>query len=1535
MEKILSLDLGSNSNGWLLRDTSFGEGQLRKFGVITFETGVGKDDKGKFTVSFAAQRTQKRSIRRLYQARKYKLWTVLEVLRKQGYCPIAEESLLRWKHYDKEEAKKGNGGRVYPVGDVLFANWVKLNFNNDDAPDYKSPYQLRLELVTTKLDLSLEENRHKLGRALYHIAQHRGFKSSKKVQTKDEGFNPEEDFIGAERKRSKAIADLMEAHNVPTVGAAFAHEEKAGRRIRQTLHKDVLRKQLQDEVKKIFQFQALPVDDEFYGTVAKAMFWQRPLRSQKGSVGKCTLEPNKYRCPVSHPDFEAFRAWSFLNNIKYRVKEEKGAQWHQLPLNMREEIYVEKFFRTSRANFDFYEITQWIKQKNGHDKWELNYNYKTNVAACPVSAGLKSVFGEEWETININHPPNEKRKTKKEIYTIEDIWHVLFSSDDDDFIREFAINALQLDEVKTKKFISLWFSMPVDYGNLSLKAIRNILPFLKPPYGLIYTEAVLLAKLPEIFGAELWERHHAQLIENISTIIEQNRSDKKRLGIVNQLIAQYKALAYNERFADRNFDYEVAPDDRVEIRDACEQAYGPDTWKAMAEDEKQNIFSSIEADYQNFFFDKERAFKKMPHLLDTMKEFLKSQFPFLRCTDNRIEGENGKSKCAACRKLSKLYHPSQIEIYPPAKEQYYEDVKKHLTLLGSPKNGALKNPMAMRALHELRKFINYLIKTEQVSGDDTRIVIELARELNDNNKRWAIEAYQKRRQAENEEFAAAIRSLLSDPDAQGALANPDNVEDIDKFRLWYEMIEGEDAIEVSEDKGKLEPLSKEVKLKSKKGKEEEYEVFSENVFDKVNKALYFKLKKAKDDVVTKYRLWREQDCRCIYTGKIIRITDLFKPLVVDFEHTIPRSMSFDSRLENLTICDFHYNRHVKKNRIPTSLENYEHDTPGYTAIKPRLEKWEKKVQDLELHVEFWKAKAGRATDKKMKDDAIRQKHLWQFELGYWRDKLARFTMQEVKSGFKSSQLVDTQIISKYALHYLKTVFNKVEVQKGSVTADFRKIFGIQSLDERKDRSKHSHHAKDALVLSLIPTAALRERMLELWYKIDEEEKLLPYTEANKRSQRKQNAALMREQLDKLVRDCRLPDVNAYMEKIDERILINNVTGDQTLTPANRRVRKRGKIVGLKDEQKRPLYQTDENGQPIQRTDKQGNPVFKNDEKGQPMRNDEDSLIPIYLLKEKWAKGSAVRGRLHQDTFYGKIKPAKWNKEGRPQKDAEGNWLYNEKNEGFVFVVRQEVNKELKVENIVDPILRKLFLKQMAGRSIEKTLKEDGGIFMLNRKGEAVHKVRHVRCVAEDVTAPLKVKRQTYASSKEYKNFYWAKNAENTLYAFYWDGKQSPKGYECLNLYDLTEARETGSRNSLADFFASVKHIGRGKSRTEVPLYAVLKPGLKVMFYREALEELRDLDQNELNKRIYNMNRIFDSKQGLIQFQHHLEARDDKQLASAYPKQDFGDRGKNGFSEFNFEFPWPKLLLSSGKFNFAIEGKHFKVNPDGEIEWLFY
>ncbi|MCE2957466.1 MAG: hypothetical protein LW841_09940 [Flammeovirgaceae bacterium] len=1498
--------------------------------MLTFNPGVGEEKNVEY--SFAAQRTSKRSIRRLYQARKYKLWETLEVLRRNGYCPISEEGLNQWRWYKKSEGYF----RKYPVNDVAFAQWIKLDFNGDGKPDYTSPYQLRQELINEKLDFSQGINKHKLGRALYHIAQHRAFKSSKKVNLAED-LDSDKEKIGAERKREGELTKKLNDIGITqwkTVGDAFAqaeiiHRERKEGRIRNNLHTSVVRKDLQKEVQEIFSYQDLRFGSIFKNGKGEELeisqspiFWQRPLRSQKGTIGKCTLEPSKYRCPVSHPAFEEFRAWSFLNNIKYRIKGQKESDWKQLDLETRRELYNEKFIGRQKPNFDFLEIYQWLMKRNKHDNWDLNYNFKTNVAACPVSAQLRAIFGNDWKNVRIPHLPHKNPERQKDYYDIEDIWHVPFSCDDEDFVQDFAENKLGLDEAQTKKYLALWNSMPVDYGQLSLKAINNILRFLRK--GRIYTEAALLAKLPEVLGEELWAKKEDLLLSSITDVIEINRHTKKKLSIVNNLIAKYKVDPY---FADNDFKYTLQDSDHSDVVNSCEEAYGKITWGEMPEAIKANTLHFITAEYQNFFNDSKRQFKKLPHLLDSMKLFLTDNFELTP------------------QQVKKLYHPSQIEIYPPAKPQLIDD--RELLLLGSPTTGAFKNPMAMRALHELRKLVNYLIKTDQID-EHTRIVVELARELNDANKRWAYEKYQQKRKEENAEFAAAIRELIKDSDAAGSKVNPDSVDDIDKFRLWYDMLQGEDAKIGEEKSGVFTENTIVSKTKKNKGNDEEYEEFKQNDFERLNKALYFKLKKAGEDVVKKYKLWKEQNCLCFYTGKSISITQLFKENSIDFEHTIPRSQSFDNSLENLTVCYADYNRKIKKNQIPFHLPNYREEAYGYSAILPRLEKWQQRVADLERHIEYCKAKSKRASTKEEKDKAIRQKHLWQFELDYWRGKLHRFTLQEVKSGFRTSQLVDTQIISKYASHYLKTVFNKVEVQKGSITADFRKIFGIQPLDERKDRSKHSHHAKDAMVLSAIPTTALREQILGVWNELEEQRALLKGCETFERNKVTDRINVLERELNELLKKCHVPNVNTAIEKLDDEIIINNRTTDQTLSPAKRKLRSRGKITPVKDKMGNTIYQTDENGQPKQLY-KNGKVIFKNDHFGKPLLDKEGNPIPVLLPKEKWAKGDIIRGQLHLDTFYGKIRPAKWDENGRPLRDEKRDFIYGETNNGFRFVLKREVNKDFDIDTIVDPFLKNMIIKQLNGRSIDKAIKEDGGLWMLDKKGNRVNKIRHIRCFADDVTNPLAIKKQTNVSSKDYKNDYWAKSGENYICALYQNVKTDKKGnpikkegrevfereIEILNLMNVAISKKASESGELIIYkkdkngMEIINEVG-----SKIAPYAILKKGTKVLFYKESIDELKELQAQELNKRIYKIKKFYGSQ---ITFDYHLEAREDTELSKAFLGH--GKKGKNGFTEDFFDFeklnggkPWHRLLYTKGDFNFAIEGKHFEMMPDGKINW---
>ena len=103
MAKILGIDAGTNSLGLFVRNTDNGHNfidQIQFFNSIIFKSGVGKGKTGEY--SYASKRTKYRSTRRLYQARKYRIWSTLKLLIEYDYCPLSMEDLEKWCKYDKK-----------------------------------------------------------------------------------------------------------------------------------------------------------------------------------------------------------------------------------------------------------------------------------------------------------------------------------------------------------------------------------------------------------------------------------------------------------------------------------------------------------------------------------------------------------------------------------------------------------------------------------------------------------------------------------------------------------------------------------------------------------------------------------------------------------------------------------------------------------------------------------------------------------------------------------------------------------------------------------------------------------------------------------------------------------------------------------------------------------------------------------------------------------------------------------------------------------------------------------------------------------------------------------------------------------------------------------------------------------------------------------------------------------------------------------------------------------------------------------------
>ena len=643
MERILGIDTGTNSLGWAIVEKHDDEYKLLEKGTNIFAEGV-KIEKG-IESSKAAERTEHRSVRKHYWRRKVRKIRLLTILTKNRLCPpVSNADMRQWR------LKK-----IYPT-DENFMAWQRTEDKGG-----VNPYHFRYICLTQKLDLTNLTQRYILGRAIYHLNQRRGFLSNRKESTKE-----------SEGAVKDGISDLtkdMESAGCTYLGEYFYRLYEKGEKIRS--HYTARKEHYLKEFRAICEKQEL--DAELVEKLERAIFSQRPLKSQKGQVGVCTFEKGKARCPISHPMYEEFRMYQFINSIKVTARTLYENEERSLTVEEKRRI-IPLFMRKSKT-FEFRHIAEKLvgkknccyKDDDVEGAYRFNYQKDYSVPSCTVTKQLQDVFGEEWMDSVCEVYTLAGKKSRFEI--MNDIWHALFFFDDEEKLREFAKNRLQLDEADAEKFSNI--SLPNDYAALSLKAIRKILPYMKD-YGLIYSQAVFLGNLVEVLPRDMW-------------------------GV-------------------------------KEVRDAA----------------IENVIEMMQS------YDKKFEARTMEQCV---KDFLRDRY--------HVDDAQ----------LKKLYHPSMMDLYPrvrPDDDGVYQ--------LGSPRISSVRNPMAMHSLFRLRKVVNLLLKEGKID-ENTTIHIEFSRDLNDANRRKAIQDYQRKNEKEREACKKKIQEF--------GIANPTD-RDILKYQLWEE-----------------------------------------------------------------------------------------------------------------------------------------------------------------------------------------------------------------------------------------------------------------------------------------------------------------------------------------------------------------------------------------------------------------------------------------------------------------------------------------------------------------------------------------------------------------------------------------------------------------------------------------------------------------------------------------------------------------------------------------------------------------------------
>lgn len=491
MKKTLGLDLGSNSLGWAVLDDA--AGTILDTGVVVFPEGI--DPANDTLETPAAIRRAARAARRIKFRRKIRKWQLLSLLIDNGMCPMAKEELDEWK-------KRGR----YPVGNEAFLRWLK-------ASDTANPYIDRAAAADGPVPLET------LGRALYHLAQRRGFKSSRKDETdgrEENASSARNKADGAVKAGIKALDEEIRASGCKTLGQYFKklldedRDNPAKRRIRKRYTGRI--EHYEKEFAAIMDAQGGRISPELRQKLHDAIFYQRPLRSQKHLVGPCPLEPKSPRAQVSHPAFEEFRMLAFINNLSF---EDAGDEWRDAaggilyPLTAEDRRLVRSAFLKAAPSIKFGDIAKKFKKDPRFKKEGFRFHYyrdEETLPSCSMLHGLGTVFGTGDDADPFTH---------------QAAFDALSFYDDTDKLRGWlAKHHPELDEAAVKRFLRLH---PRE-GNAqySLKAIRRMLPYLREGFQL--SDARFFAKLDDVI--EDFASHRGEILKNLLEIEEGFRREK-------------------------------------------------------------------------------------------------------------------------------------------------------------------------------------------------------------------------------------------------------------------------------------------------------------------------------------------------------------------------------------------------------------------------------------------------------------------------------------------------------------------------------------------------------------------------------------------------------------------------------------------------------------------------------------------------------------------------------------------------------------------------------------------------------------------------------------------------------------------------------------------------------------------------------------------------------------------------------------------------------------------------------------------------
>ncbi len=473
---------------------------------------------------------------------------------KQFYPEILTDEL-------KENIKGKNKGATWKICEKPFRiQGIKLKGNKEEQKLQK--YQLRVNGLSKKLELE-------------HLAI--------VLQEINSQIYNSSGYLGAISDRSKKLY-----FNNQTVGE-FLYEQLKQDPNARLKNQVFYRQDYLDEFEKIWEKQK-----EFHPELTNELkskirdviiFYQRPLKSQKGLLSFCEfesweeeyfdekLQKTKKRrvghkvIPKSSPLFQEFKIWQILNNLT--VIDKITGEIYPLEQEIKESIFAKLNIVEKLSQKDFLKLFV-----NNPKDYQLNYENiegnKTNAELIKAYQKIIEYEGKEYDfsKMDAKNVITIIEEKFRELGISTDILHFNSALEGNDFDKQSSMQLWHLlysfveDKSKTgdeklllqlqKKFgfkkdhakLIAKINLQDDYGSLSARAIRKILTYLKE--GNSYDKACAYAGYNHSHSFTKEETDLKELKEKLELLPKNSLRNPIVEKILNQMVNVVNAIIDDE-----------------------------------------------------------------------------------------------------------------------------------------------------------------------------------------------------------------------------------------------------------------------------------------------------------------------------------------------------------------------------------------------------------------------------------------------------------------------------------------------------------------------------------------------------------------------------------------------------------------------------------------------------------------------------------------------------------------------------------------------------------------------------------------------------------------------------------------------------------------------------------------------------------------------------------------------------------------------------------------------------------------------------